>query len=112
MRNENGRRCIPPPQADQMMRELICCRIKDVKPYYNSREFRWKLRFGQEASRRGGDAVARGVLDEVHGLVGEMEEAGLIARVHGKRSDADAGSDAHVEAFVLEPGGVFNHAVK
>src|SRR5579864_131388 len=60
----------------------------------------------------GCDAVAGGVLDEIHGLVGEVEEFGFGARIGGVGGDADAGGDLDVEARVLQPDGFTNQSVE
>src|SRR5579862_711059 len=58
------------------------------------------------------DAVAIGVLDQVHGFVGEMEETFLSSRVHGIGGDAHAGSQFDVKAFRLEPDGLAQETMK
>ena len=41
----------------------------------------------------GSHAVARGILHEVHGFVGEMQQLGFRARIGGIGGHADAGGD-------------------
>ena len=70
------------------------------------------LRFGEDAGGGGGYAVACGVFDEVHGFVGEMEEAGLVGGIEGIGGDADAGGDADVQTCVLQPGCLFDQPMQ
>ena len=66
----------------------------------------------EETDACGCDAVARGVLDEVHGFVGEVQEFCFSSRVGGVGGDADAGGDLHVEARLLQPDGFANQDVQ
>jgi hypothetical protein len=67
---------------------------------------------GEQADAGGGYAIARGVLDEVHGFVGEMQEFGFRARVRRVRCDADACGDLHVDSRFSEPDGFADQFVQ
>src|SRR5208282_3215824 len=58
---------------------------------------------GKDANAGGGDAIARGVFDQVHGLVGEVEQLGFVARVGGVGRHSHARGDADFQAQILHP---------
>lgn len=57
---------------------------------------------GADAFAGEGDVVAGGVLDQVHGLVGHAEDFLAGAGVAGERSQAEAGGDFDIQAFIGE----------
>src|SRR5271154_1145979 len=67
---------------------------------------------GEDYARDCRDAVAGGILDRVHGFVGEVQQIRFdfgIGRVGG---DTDAGGDANIQLFVLQPHRIFDLAVQ
>ena len=59
--------------------------------------------FREDADVGGGHAVAVGVFYQVHGFIGQVQQAFLGARIDGIRSDAHAGRDVDVQPVFIEP---------
>src|SRR5580704_3924432 len=87
------------PKVDDSEREVVSA-LRD------------RSRKRKEPDAGSGYAVARGVLDEVHGFVGEMQQLSFCARVRRVRGNADAGGDLHADAGVREPRGFANQFVE
>src|SRR5271166_6142642 len=67
---------------------------------------------GENAHAGGGDAVPRGLFDQVHGLVGQVQQLSFRARIGGIRGDADARGDIHVDSSVLQPNSFANQLMQ